>query len=415
MKKIMLIALAAVLVVAFCAPAMAATKKVSFYGDIRFNTYWVKKDSDYFNNYQKMADKSDNDLMWQADFVDSRFGARFMEGPISANVEIRPTGPSTTGYRQWWGQWDFGPGAILVGHTYTPACVTISNSQFDSETGVLYGSFMSRLRTTQIRLTVPFSMGKLVIGLLNNPAVAPDVVDSAKDAELKQVGKEPNPTDYEDADAYFTALKAYISTYSQIVAKYKRNYDTDVKMPEIETCLTLKFSPVQVDLVGAYSRFKYEEVISSASETVTSYFYGARLIVPFGPFSFKALYIAGQNLGNYEDLSTGTLNYTKMRWDVSTDKSEDSDYSDYGATLGFKANDMVSLEAGYFYQKTERYQKEEDPNAHYYLMAAITPVKGFTIYPEIGVRDEKDITDSSGKTRDQGKRKYFGAYWKISF
>ncbi|MBW2083897.1 MAG: hypothetical protein JRI39_12665 [Deltaproteobacteria bacterium] len=271
---------------------------------------------------------------------------------------------------------------------------------------------MSRLRTTQIRLTVPFSMGKLVIGLLNNPAVAPDVVDSAKAAS---VGSAPSASDYSTYSAYNTALQAYNTAVATYDFSHPRKYDTDVKMPEIETCLTLKFSPVQVDLVGAYSRFKYEEVISSASETVTSYFYGARLIVPFGPFSFKALYIAGQNLGNYEDLSTGTLNYTKMRWDVSTDKSEDSDYSDYGATLGFKANDMVSLEAGYFYQKTERYQKEEDPNAHYYLMAAITPVKGFTIYPEIGVRDEKDSTDASGTTTDEGKRTYFGAYWKISF
>ena len=412
MKKILLFALAALLLVAFTAPAMAATKKVSFYGDIRFNTYWVNKDSDYFNNYQNMADKSDNDLMWEADFGDSRFGARFMEGPISANVEIRPKDKDYGGYRQWWGQWDFGPAAILVGHTWNPACITISNSQFDSETGVFYGSFMSRLRTTQIRLTVPFSMGKLVIGLLNNPAVAPDVVDSAK---IAATGSEPKASDYTIYEEYNDDLKNYNAKVAEYDFDHPRNYDTDVKMPEIETCLTLKFSPVQVDLVGAYSRFKYEEVISSTSETVTSYFYGTRLIVPFGPFSFKALYICGQNLGNYGDLSTLNLNYTKMRWDVATDKSEDSDYSDYGATLGFKVNDMVSLEAGYFYQKTERYQKEEDPNAHYYLMAAITPVKGFTIYPEIGVRDEKDITDSSGKTRDQGKRKYFGAYWKISF
>ena len=374
MKKILLIAFAAVLLVAFCAPAMAATKKVSFYGDIRFNTWWINKDSDYYAvNNSNTTNDSDSDLQWQMDPYDSRFGAKFSEGPISANVEIRPLSASV--YRQWWGAWNMGWGTLLVGHTYVPLCLAIGYSNFDSESIVSYGSFMDRLRAEQIQLTVPFGMGFVKLALVKPPTTEPDYTNGS-------------------------------------IA----NVDTDVKFPQLEMCLNLNFSPVSIDLVGSYHTFDIvNATIDSKAESVTSYIYGGRIKFGMGPFYFKGLLVFGQNVGNGGELTSAGLYYRKMLYDVGNDRSYDSDYTDYGGVLGFKVNDMLTVEVGYFQQKTERYLKEKDKNGAYYIVFPFTPIKGFTIYPEIGVFDDKDVTDSAGNTTDEGKRTYFGAYWKISF
>lgn len=370
MKKLLFIALAAVLVVAFCAPAMAADKTLSFYGDYRMNTYWVQKSEEYYNN--GLGD-TDEDLMWEPDPWDSRFGARFAEGALSANVEIRPVSGSF--FRQWWGQYDFGSAQLLIGHTYTPACVAFDMSQFDSESGVVYGDPMSRLRTNMIRLNVPFAMGNFVIAAQNNPLNAPEWAGEGAPA----------------------------------------NYDTDMNLPELEARLTLNVGPATVDLFGGYATYDAVDTATEDSVSVDSNLWGVKARVPFGPLYVTAVYWGGKNLGNYGDLSTTSLSYTRMRVDTTTGATEDSTVNAYGAVLGYKINDMVTAEVGYLTQKTERYLQEEDDNGTYYLVCAITPVKGLTIYPEIGVRDDKDVTTPSGVTTDQGKRTYFGAYWKISF
>ena len=370
MKKLLLIALAAVLVVAFCAPAMAATKKVSFYGDIRYNTYWVTADEDYYAN--GLGD-DDSDLQWIPDWADSRFGARFSEGPISANVELRPVSASI--FRQWWGQWDFGPAQLLIGHTYVPGCLAPSMSQADSENAVVFGNFMDRLRTSQIRLTVPFSMGSFVIAALDNPANDPEWAGAGPPA----------------------------------------NYDTDVSMPEIEARLTLKIAPAQIDLVGGFATFDAVDKSTEDSENISSNILAVRVVVPFGPLYVKGLYVQMKNPGNWGDLSSTTLQFTKMRFDTTTGQTEDSDYTCFGGLVGFKINDMVTAEAGYFQQKTERYLQEEDTNGTYYVMAAITPIKGVTIYPEFAVQNFDDFTDAAGVTTEEGKKTFLGAYWKIAF
>ena len=373
MKKILLFAFAGLLLVAFCAPAMAATKKVSFYGDVRFNTYWVKKSDDYYayNNGNTTGD-TDFDVIWELDNYDSRFGAKFSEGPISANVEIRPYNGSY--YRQWWAAWNLGWGTFLVGHTYVPLCLAVGSSQFDSESLVLYGSYMDRLRQEQFQLTIPFSMGFLKLAAIKPPTTEPEYVTAPSNA------------------------------------------DTDVVIPQLQACLNLNFSPVSIDLVGSYNQTKIvDATLDKNLVTVKSYIYGGRRKLAMGPFYFKGLLGFGSNVGNGGELTSSLLQFRRMRYDATTDDDTDSDYTDFGGCVGFKINDMVTAEIGYFAQKTERYQKEEDKNRAYYIVFPITPIKGVTIYPEIGVYDDQDVTDASGNTTDQGKRTYVGAYWKINF
>jgi len=374
MKKILLFAFAALLLVAFCGPTMAATKKVSFYGDVRFNTYWVKKSDDYYayNNGNTTGD-SDSDIIWELDNPDSRFGAKFSEGPISAQVEIRPNNGSY--YRLWYAAWNLGWGTFAVGHMYVPLCLAVGQSQFDSESLVLYGSYMDRLRQEQLQLTIPFSMGYFKVAAIKPPTTLPDATNGT-------LG----------------------------------NVDTDVKLPQLEACLNLNFSPISVDLVGAYNSFDFvNATIDDKYDSVNSYIYGGRLKLGMGPFYFKGLLLFGTNVGNGGELTSSLLRYRKMLYDVGNDKSFDSDYTDYGAVVGFKINDMVTAEVGYFAQKTERYRKEQDKNRIYYIVFPITPIKGVTIYPEIGVADDQDYKTADGTKVDQGKRTYFGAYWKINF
>jgi hypothetical protein len=374
MKKILFFGFAALLLVAFTAPAMAAEKKVSFYGDFRFNTYWYKMSKDYVTNTLGLynpQEKSESQLMYEPDFGDSRFGARFAEGPLSANVELRPVSDSI--YRQWWGEYDFGSFQLLIGHTYTPACVAFDMSQFDSESGVLYGDLMSRLRTNQIRITVPFAMGSFKIAAQNNP----------------------------ENDAEFTG-PAYT------------NYLKKLTLPEFEACLTVNAGPATVDLFGGYATYKYEDP-AGGSESVNSNLWGAKVNVPFGPLYVTAEFYGAKNPANYGELTSSSLHYTTKLIDTTTGQTNDSTLKGYGGLLGYKLNDMVTAEFGYFTEKVERYAQESDDNGTYYLVFAVTPVKGLTIYPEIGVRDEKNIVAADGTKTKQGKRSYIGAYWKISF
>lgn len=361
---------AALLLLVFTAPATAATKKVTFYGDMRFNSYWVKKSKDLYNN--GLGD-TDSDLLWGIDPGNSRAGARFQEGPLSANVEIRPK--SGVYYRQWWGQWDFGPAALLIGYTWVPTYLGFSNSEFDSHTRLLYGDLRSRLRTQQIRLTVPFSRGKFILALLDNPAVEPEWAGAGRYA----------------------------------------NYDTDISLPEIEARLTFKVNPVQIDLFGGYGTYKAVDASTEAGETVRSDIYGLRVIFPFGPAYLKGIWYGGTNPGNYGDIGTTGLKYRTMLLNTTTGKATDSDLKGYGGVMGYKINDMVTAELGYFRIRAKRYLREDDARSIYYLVFPIVPVKGLTISPEIGVRDELDFTDAAGVTQNQGKSTYVGVYWRIAF
>ena len=375
MKKILFFGFAALLLVAFSAPAMAEEKKVSFYGDFRFNTYWYKKSDNYVSNFEGLNnpnDKSYSQLMFEPDFGDSRFGARFAEGPLSANVEIRPVSDSI--YRQWWGEYDFGSFQLLIGHTYTPACVAFDMSQFDSESGVLYGDLMSRLRTNQIRVTVPFAMGSFKIAAQNNPMTDPEFDGAA-------------PT----------------------------NVEKRMTLPEFEACLTLNAGPATIDIFGGYASYKMDDPATGDNQSVKSNLWGAKVNVPFGPLYVTAEYYGAKNPNNYGELSSSSLNYTTMLLNTTTGDTTDSTLKGYGGLIGYKVNDMVTAEFGYFTEKTERYLQESDDNGTYYLVFAVTPVKGITIYPEIGVRDEKNLVAADGTKTKQGKRSYIGAYWKISF
>jgi len=362
MKKLFVLSIAALLLVAFSIPAMAATKTVTFYGNVRMWTA-ITKDS----KEATATGYSDTDTWWGMDTANSRFGAKFKQGDISANVEIRPNNGSY--YRQWWGAWNFGPGTILIGQTWSPLFLAGATSNSMDRYGLSgsYGDMWGSLRQPMIELTVPFSMGKFVLALVS-----------------------PNTT-----------------------TNTVGGTDQDTTLPKIETSLAFKLAPVSINLFFAYN--KYDDVNSTDTEyDISSYIYGGKVSASFGPFSAAGLLWQGQNTKNY-GLVGDALAYSGAWYNPTKDEIVDADVKGYFAEVGFKANQMLTVQVGYGYTDCERYQKEEDAQAMYYVRAPIQVAKGFTISPEIGKYDLKDKKNSSGTKTDKGKETYYGVYWQINF
>ncbi len=114
MRKLFIVLAVAAFVVSFTIPAIA---EVSFFGQVRMQTYMYSQDEDAGD---------DSDLNWDIDSGASRFGANFKAGDVSATVSMRPNTGSF--FRHWYGKWNFGAASLVVGQTWTPTFNPIDES-----------------------------------------------------------------------------------------------------------------------------------------------------------------------------------------------------------------------------------------------------------------------------------------------
>ena len=86
------------------------------------------------------------------------------------------------------------------------------------------------------------------------------------------------------------------------------------------------------------------------------------------------------------------------------------------AALGWKINDMFTLEASYAMLDTEQDTSlaNEDEAVAYGLIAKITMAPGVYIIPELIFEDRSDVI-TGGVTTDQGDATIFGVFWRIDF
>ncbi|MBW2129756.1 MAG: hypothetical protein JRH13_10365 [Deltaproteobacteria bacterium] len=373
MRKIFVVMLAAAFVAACALPAMAADTEVSFYGNVRMNTFWNDKDKNTANRLSAPVTGApnalydDNDVDWSLDNSGSRFGVRFKTGDIGGNVEIRANNGSY--YRQWYGTWNFGAGTLLIGHTWSLLFKPIDGANYLA--GCDYGDMPGRaFRVPQIRLTFPFEVGTFSIAF-NQPSTS-----------------------------HSTGFG-----------------DTDTSVPNIEMNFGGKIGPVSFNVFGGYNWLDAVNTANDREYSLNSYAYGANFSIPFGPAYFKGLYYHCKNPTEY---GLGITSSFDANYNAATDSIEDVDVDGYFAVLGFKFNDMVSAEIGYGYLSQEREDfsnpgDDEDDRACYYLMVPITVAKGVTITPEIGKYDEKDHKLAGATAVDDGDVVYYGAYWRIDF
>jgi hypothetical protein len=371
MKKLIVILAVIAMVGAFTATAIA---DVSLYGSARFRTYYADVDSGVAG-----AD-SDKDLEWRMGLL-TRFGANFKSDKITGQVEMdtRPGSAGTTGniesdsgasglgnmrLRHLWGQYDFGAGKLLIGQTWPLYELQVSGLNYYSGGLQKFGGWGYGVnRTSQLRLT----FGDFRLAFLSP--------DTSKEG---------------------------LGTLTEV----------NTMFPKVELGYAMKMDAFTLNFVGGYQSYEIEDTTTKRTEDIAGWVLGARGTANFGPVYAGLSMSYRQNGGNY-----GV-------WTVSTKETalfqgiDLKDATAFGleAALGWKINDMLTLEGSYAMLNSEQdtTANNEDDVMVWGLLAKITLAPGVYIIPEFVFQDNKDVV-TNGVTTDQGDATIFGVFWMINF
>jgi hypothetical protein len=382
MKKLIVILAVIAMVGAFTATAMA---DVSLYGSARFRTYYATVDNGV------AGAESDSDLEWRMGHL-TRFGANFKADKITGKFEMdaRAGGTGATGniesdsgasrlgnmrLRHLWGQYDFGAGKLLIGQTWSLYELPVSGINYYSGGLQPYGGMSYDVaRTSQIRLT----FGDFKVAFL-----PPDT--------SKTVPGGTNTIAYSEVNTTF---------------------------PKVEVAYDLKMDAFALNFMGGWQTYEVEDYNQAANtgtkgtEDVTSYVLGVRGKANFGP-GYAGLGLTYRVNGN---------NYGA--WTKSTHESpifQGNDLKDataFGvvAALGWKLNDMFTIEGSYSMLNTEvdTTLDNEDDASVWGVIGKITLAPGVYVIPELIFQDNKDKKDN-GVSTEQGDATIFGVFWRIDF
>jgi hypothetical protein len=388
MKKLIVILAAIAMVGAFAATAMA---DVDLYGSARFRTYYADVDNGV------TGAESDKDLEWRMGTL-SRFGANFKSDKITGKFEVDArSGPSATGLpgtdnieagsqasklgnmrlRHLWGQYDFGAGKLMIGQNYPLYDAPVSGiNYYAGGLQPLGGMGYLVARTSQIRLT----FGDFRVAFLS-----PDT-----------------------AQGGLTSTAAVPVAYTEV----------NTTFPKIELRYDLKMDAFAIDFIGGYQTYEIENynhatgVGSKNTEDITSYVLGVRAKANFGPAYAGLGLTYRQNGSNYGA-------WTVSQKETAVFQGADlKDATAFGAVaaLGWKINDMFTLEASYAMLNSEQdttADNEDDSNV-WGVIAKITVAPGVYIIPELIFQDNKDVIND-GVTTEQGDATIFGVFWMINF
>jgi hypothetical protein len=313
----------------------------------------------------------------------SRFGASFKSGDIGGKFEMdardQGDGASSVGdlrVRHLYGTWNFGSGELLVGQTWPITDAPVSGLQRSGGGLQPYGGLgADYARIPQIRLT----FGGLRIGFLT-PATIYSIDD-------------PSGT---------------------LPAGYS---DTDTTLPKIEASYKLPLGDMgQLGFFGGYQTYDLEDNAASQSLSIDSWVAALRGKFNFGPAYVNAIIDYSINPANYGKWQ-GTGISGQPGWDGKALK--DYKLMGYALAVGFKINDMISIEAGYGANDGEwdiSGGTYEQDNSAYYVNLPITLAPGVKVVPEFYKFDYGDTEIGSfQKARADGEQTGFGAVWYISF
>jgi hypothetical protein len=382
MKKLIVILAAIAMVGAFTATAMA---DVDLYGSARFRTYYADVDNGV------VGAESDKDLEWRMGHL-SRFGVNFKAdkitgkfevdaragvGGATANIELGNQGSSLGNMRlrHLWGQYDFGAGKLMIGQNYPLYDAPASGiNYYSGGLQPLGGIGYDVARTAQIRLT----FGDFRIAFL-----PPDTSKTI-----------PGGTN--------------TIAYSEV----------NTTLPKIEVRYDLKMDAFALDFIGGYQTYEIEDydhatgVGTQSTEDITSYVLGVRGKANFGP-AYANLALTYRVNGNNYGAWTKSLKESPL-----FQGNDLKDATAWGgvAALGYKINDMFTLEASYSMLNSEvdTSLDNEDDMTTWGLIAKITVAPGVYIIPELIFQDNKDVKNN-GVATEQGDSTIFGVFWMINF
>jgi hypothetical protein len=381
----------------FTASALA---EVNLYGSARMWTYTVTTSNDALSS--SYDDNDDTDTTWAIGPF-SRFGATFKNGDVGGKFEL--DGRTTAGksassvgslrMRHLYGTWNFGAGELLVGQTWPVTDQPISGLQFSGDGLQSFGGVGAvDARIPQIRLT----FGSFRIAFLT-----PDVNDGLKQF---QTGAGP-----------FTDLWGQTAaTTDDVFVADTSHTDTDVTLPKIEADFMMSLGDLgSLTAFAGYQTYDMQDNGDNGSEAVVSWLVGVKAKFNFGPAYVNAIVDYEINPANYgESIGRGVSGFAA--WDSVDEKLYDYKNMGYALVVGFKVNDMVSIEAGYGANKGEWdvTDSPEQDNAAYYIQVPITLADGVRIVPEF-VKFDYGETKAGSDKFEQGDQTALGAVWYISF
>ena len=368
MKKLFILMIALSMVGMFTAQALA---DVDLYGSARMWTFSDKKTP---SSLKGGSTTDDTDTLWVIGPF-SRFGASFKSGDIGGKMELdtRDTGAGaatvgTMRIRHLYGTWNFGSGEMLVGQTWPITDLPVAGLQRSGGGLQPYGGMGADIaRVPQIR----FTFGGFALGFLTP----------------------------------WTS-----GTVESLPAGYT---DIDTTLPKIEAVYRLALGDHQLAFSAGYASYDIEDNAASQSQSIDSWVTALRGKFNFGPAYLNAIVNYSINPENYGKWQ-GTGIHGTAAWDGSTVK--DYKLLGFAFALGYKINDMFSIEAGYGKNDGEwdLTGTWEQDNSAYYVNLPITLAPGVKIVPEFAKFDYGE-TNENGTEYDDGEQTSFGAVWYISF
>jgi len=338
MKKLIVLFASVALVLSF---AVTASAEWNFYGSARMATFWNDND----------ANAGDDDGTTWAQQGNSRIGASVKGDAVGGKFEYG-TGINL---RQLYGTWNFGAGTLLVGQTYTPLNLFMSNQVYNGDGGLLNmggGVYGGRRGMLQV------SFGSFAVALID-PSNAAAIGGG----------------------------------------------DVDVSLPKIEAKFGFKSDMFSLTVAGGYQT--WDEVGTAAGDiSVDSYVLAGQVDVGLGPAKIKVAAGMSQNSADY-----GLWLNEDVGAVISGTTLQDEDSYWLGGSVAFKASDMLTLEGGVSYYQHSPDAGGDDDGMAYYVQVAISPAPGVYIIPEVGVIDHGDNTAGN----DEGSLTYLGAKWQINF
>lgn len=375
MRKLLVLSVAVALVFAVALPAMAQDRTVNIYGSARMETFIQDHDREFnlFGPGGNGLAFDDSDLIWRMDESSSRFGARFKAGDVGGNVEIRSNFGGNI-MRHWYGTWNFGPGTLVVGQTWTPSFIPICDEcmigggGFPSGYGDTGGGGPGP-RRPQIQVNFPMKMAN---GTLT-----------------------------------FAALQPNTNT----VSKAPFNVDTDTTLPRLEGKLTFATGMISGAVVLGYGTFDVVNALDG-DQSVDSFFATANVTGSFGPFWASVAGGFGQNMADYN--YAGSVLFAN----ILNNSINDVDQTRAAAEVGFNMSDTLAFFVNWATLSEQRDNvlgDDEDDKSFWAVGAKITVAKGFTMTPEVVKTDEGERTTNGVKGPDRGSRTFYGIYWQIDF
>lgn len=395
MKKFLAVIASATLL-AFAVPAMAqeATSEerlaaleqefqcsMKFYGSVRMTTFWYRDNNDFNPGRDGNVTRLDHNMQGN-----SRIGGRMEVGDLRGHFEYGHTGNpgNNVGLRTLSGEWNFGPGRLLLGQAETPTTFFTNAQAANSDACMLgWGSrYIGRQPMIQL------SMGGFKFAAVRT---------------------------FQMGGANFSDWSA--GSANPAASPFAMN-DREVTIPQLQASYTVRAQGLTANIAGAWQTYDVVDTVNFASEnkkSIDSYMVALGAIYSIGPAALFGDFQFGQNMDNIQGRANGG-GISRPIWDGVS--MQDSDTFAFSLGARYRINDMIALEAAYGQSRSKVEANAvtwENTRKTYYLQMPITMARGVFIVPEAGVFDYGDREFTGLPDAPLGKQKYLGAKWQINF